>query len=84
MLEKNRVAERADLALELHAMRQMMAELNDRLKPLGQSCETTMRAPCPTCQAAAGEHCVGVLRRNGKRRERQTLHRERFFAHSQG
>lgn len=33
--------------------------------------------PCPTCEAARGDSCVGVVRRNGNQRIRVALHQSR-------
>jgi hypothetical protein len=42
--------------------------------------EVINAAGCPACGAAAGEPCLGVERRGGRRRRRKGAHAERWIA----
>ena len=40
-----------------------------------------MEVACPFCLVPTGTPCIGVLRKNGSRRQRTTLHKDRYFAY---
>lgn len=70
-----------DLALELHATRELLQIAEDRLA--NQNGHATVKlAVCPVCQAGPGKPCLGIRRVRGKwagqRRQRLSYHQERY------
>jgi hypothetical protein len=84
--QKQAIRRTTDLALGLHAAREIMAAgISERSRAILRS--TAAASTCPVCQAAPNEPCLGVMRFQGrwagKRRPRETFHRERFLSSDQ-